>query len=194
MLLMMNGMIKLMQLVLLMVDEDKIKRDSERFKAEMEAAAKDLPELDADMLLMLRYFYTTETLTGDIMEFASKEFQKDFTDLDVMNVAIFTLHGIITAAASDNDEMKDAVKYKLSGMVDNKYNLNEWLYTVAAETKAHDKAIYDCIKSGNIANVNAEIDKAVKEANYKAWKDELKVIKRELSAKDRIDKIKNGGA
>ena len=114
--------------------------------------------------------------------------------MDLMNVAIFTLHGIVSAAASNDDEIKDVVKTKLSGMVDNPYNLNEWIYTIAAETKAHDKAIFDCIKSGDITNINAKIDKAVKEANYTAWKDELKVIKRELSAKDRINRIKNGGA
>ena len=170
---------------------DAKKRD---VKKEMDAAAKELPEYDEKMLLMLRYFYTTETLTGDIMEYASTEFQKEFSDLDVMNVAIFTLHGIVTAAASDDVDVKNAVKCKLSGMIDEKYNLNEWLYTVAAECKAHDRAIYECIKSGNLDDINGKIDKAVKEANYKAWKDELTVIKRNATAKSRVENAKKGGA
>ena len=166
--------------------------DAERHKKEMEVAAKELPDIDENLLFMIRYFYTTETLTGDIMEFASTNFEKEFGELDVMNVAIFTLHGIISAAASDDVDVKNAVKCKLSGMIDDKYNLNEWLYTVAAETKAHDKALYDCIKSGNLDDIDAKIDKAVKEANYLAWKDELKVIKRNESAKSRIEKVKGG--
>ena len=80
---------------MLMVDAKKHERDAERFKKEIESASKELPDVDDDLLFMLRYFYTTETLTGDIMEFTSTEFQKDFSELDVMNVAIFTLHGII---------------------------------------------------------------------------------------------------
>ncbi len=175
-----------------MVDSDKYKKDRETYKKEMESASKELPDVDKEMLIMLRYFYTTETLTGDIMEYASTEFQKEFSDLDVMNVAIFTLHGIVSAVASDDVNVKDAVKTKLCGMIDEKYNLNEWLYTIAYETKAHDKALFECIKSGNLDDMDAKIDKAVKEANYKAWKDELKVIKRNLSAKDRVDKVTGG--
>lgn len=173
-----------------MVDAEKNRAE---YKAELDAAAKELPDVDEQLLFMLRYFYTTETLTGDIMEFASTEFKKEFGELDVMNVAIFTLHGIVTAAASDDAEIKEVVKSKLSGMIDDAYNLNEWLFTIASETKAHDETLYECIKSGNLDELDAKIEKAVKEANYKAWKDELKVIKRELSAKDRIEKA-NGGA
>ena len=168
-------------------------KSKESYKKEIDAAAKELPDFDENMLLMLRYFYTTETLTGDIMEYASTEFHKEFGELDVMNVAIFTLHGIVTAAASDDVDVKNTVKCKLSGMIDDSYNLNEWLYTVAAECKAHDKTIYECIKSGNLDDLDATVDKAVKEANYKAWKDELEVIKRNASAKSRIENV-NGGA
>ena len=101
-----------------MVDAEKNK---ESYKKEINAAAKELPDFDENMLLMLRYFYTTETLTGDIMEYASTEFQKEFGELDVMNVAIFTLHGIVTAASCDDIDVKNAVKCKLSGMIDEKY-------------------------------------------------------------------------
>ena len=180
-------------MVVLLMDANKHERDVEKLKKEMETASKELPDVDENLLYMLRYFYTTETLTGDIMEFTSTKFQKEFTELDVMNVAIFTLHGIITASASDDANVKEVVKNKLSGMIDNTYNLNEWLYTIAAETKAHDKALYECIKSGNLDDLDATVDKAVKEANYKAWKDELEVIKRNASAKSRIENV-NGGA
>lgn len=159
---------------------------------EMESAEKEFPELDSHDLMMLRYFYTISTLSDDIMEYASENFEKEFNDLDLMNVAIFTLHGIVSAAESDDAAVKEAVKTKLSGMIDNTYNLNEWIYTIAAETKAYDETFYECIKSGDIADIDAKLDKAVKEANYNAWKDELKVIKRKTSAKDRIETITGG--
>jgi len=161
-------------------------------KKEMESAEKEFPELDDHNVMMLRYFYTIATLSDDIMEYAEEKFEKEFNDLDLMNVAIFTLHGIVSAAESDDAAVKEAVKTKLGGMIDNTYNLNEWLYTIAAETKAYDEKFYECITSGNLDDLDAKLDKAVKEANYKAWKDELKVIKRKASAKDRIEAVTGG--
>lgn len=159
---------------------------------EIGSAANEFPELDEDNLFILRYFYTIATLSVEIQDYALEKFEKEFDDLDLMNVAIFTLHGIVSAAESDDAAVKEAVKTKLSGMIDNTYNLNEWLYTIAAQTKAYDKKFYECITSGNIDDLDAKLDKAVKEANYKAWKDELKVIKRKTSAKDRIEAITGG--
>lgn len=159
---------------------------------EMQNAAKEFPELDNHDLMMLRYFYSISTLSDDILEYATEKFQKEFNDLDLMNVAIFTLHGIVSAAESDDEAVKEAVKTKLGGMIDDTYNLNEWIYTIAAETKAYDEKFYECITSGNLDDLDAKLDKAVKEANYKAWKDELKVIKRKASAKDRIEAVTGG--
>lgn len=156
-----------------------------------EAETKSNPlELSDEQLQRISMFYSCDTLSDDIIEYATSKYEKEFDGLDVMNVAVFTLHGIISA---ETDAEKSAVKDKLCGMIDDKYNLNEWLFTVAHEVKARDKTIAECIKSGNVDNIDAEIDKAVKEANYIAWKDELRVIKRNLSAKDRINEIRNGG-
>ena len=77
-------------------------------------------------------------------------------------------------------------------MVNNKYNLNEWIYKMAAVIRANDKTLCDCIIKGETDNIDAEIEKAVKEAEYKAWNTELSVIKRKRSAKDRIVEIKGG--
>ena len=145
------------------------------------------PELPIE----LKYFYSISCISDSILNYVEKNFNKEFTDLDLMNVAIYTLNGIVFA---ETDDEKAAVKSKLCGMVDNKYNLNEWLFTVSNEMKAHDETFYNCIKSGDLDNLDAKLDKAVKEANYKAWKDELKVIKEYSTAKSRINEIKNGGA
>lgn len=167
-----------------MVDAKKQKK--------MQDAAKEFPELDKNDLLMIRYFYSISTLSNDILDYATEKFQKEVNDLDLMNVTIFTLHGIVSAAESDDEAVKEVVKTKLGGMIDNTYNLNEWIYTIAAETKSRDKTFYECIKSGNLNDLDVKLDKAVKEANYKAWKDELQVIKRTTSAKDRIEAIVGG--
>lgn len=166
-----------------MVDAEKTKLDD---SAEL--------KLDDETLFRIKNFYSVDTLSDDIIEFVTSKYEKKFTPMDAMNVAIFTLHGIISASTSDDNKIKNVVKSKLCGMVDNAYNLNEWLFITAYEVRAKDETIYECIKSGNTDNIDAKIDKAVKEANYKAWKDELKVIKRKTSAKYRINEIKNGGA
>ena len=161
--------------------------NSEKDKGKSTANPLELSDAE---LNRIRMFFSCDTLSDDIIEYATSNYEKEFDGLDVMNVAVFTLHGIISA---ETDAEKEAVKTKLCGMIDDKYHLNEWLYTIAHEVKAKDNAIYECIKSGNMDNIDAEIDKAVKEANYLAWKDELRVIDRKLSAKDRIDEIRNGG-
>ena len=149
-------------------------------------------ELDDATLFRIKNFYSCDTLSDDIVEFVTSKYEKEFTPMDAMNVAIFTLHGIISASASNDSKLKDVVKSKLCDMVDDAYNLNEWIFTTAYEVRAKDETIYECIKSGNTDDIDAKVDKAVKEANYKAWKDELKVIKRKTSAKDRIAEIKGG--
>lgn len=149
-------------------------------------------ELDTATLFRIKNFYSCDTLSDDITEFVTSKYEKKFTPNDAMNVAIFTLHGILIASTSDDDEIKDVVKTKLCDMVDDPYKLNEWLFTTAYEIRAKDETIYECIKSGNTDDIDAKIDKAVKEANYNAWKDELKVIKRKISAKDRIAEIRGG--
>lgn len=149
-------------------------------------------ELDDATLFRIKNFYSCDTLSDDIVEFVTSKYEKEFTPMDAMNVAIFTLHRIISASASNDSKLKDVVKSKLCDMVDDAYNLNEWIFTTAYEVRAKDETIYECIKSGNTDDIDAKVDKAVKEANYKAWKDELKVIKRKTSAKDRIAEIKGG--
>ena len=144
-----------------------------------------------ELPIHLKYFYSISCISDSILNYIETNYKKNFNDLDLMNVAIFTLNGIVFA---ESDKEKAAVKTKLCGMVDDKYNLNEWLFTVSNEIKAFDETFYECIKSGELDEMDAKLDKAVKEANYKAWKDELKVIKEYSTAKNRIDEIKNGGA
>ena len=104
-----------------------------------------------------------------------------------MNVSIFTLYCIVKA---DTDSDKQHILDMITGMVNDKYHLNEWIYKMSAVIRANDKTLCDAIVSGDINDLDAKIDKAIKEAEFKAWNNELSVIKRKKSASERIDEIK----
>lgn len=152
--------------------------------AENDVESGEIPE-------HLKYFFSIYNLGDEIIEYAEKEFGKKFDDLDVMNVAIFTLHGIVFA---ETDAEKEIRKKMLCEMVDDKYNLNEWLFSRARELKAYNETFYECLKTGNTDDLDAKLDKAVEEANYKAWHEELAIIKKDAkNGVNRKNKI-NGGA
>lgn len=113
----------------------------------------------------------------------------DFKDSDGKYVAIFTLHGIVKA---ETDADKKHILEMISGMVNDKYHLNEWIYKMSAVIKANDKTLCDAIVSGETDDLDAKVDKAIKQAEYKAWNTELSVIKRKQSAKELADEIIGG--
>lgn len=179
-----------------MVNADKHKKAAAETDAESPKTVKyndsefEVKELSKDeMLQRMAWFYSCDTLTDDIIEYCETNFEKPLDAIDVMNVAIFTLHGIVKA---ETDSDKEHILEMISGMVNDKYHLNEWIYKMSAVIKANDKTLCDCIISGNTDDIDAEIEKAVKQAEYKAWNTELSVIKRKRSAKDRIAEIKGG--
>jgi hypothetical protein len=76
--------------------------------------------------------------------------------------------------------------------VNDKYHLNEWIYKMAAVIRANDKTLCDAIVTGDTDDIDAKVDKAIKQAEYKAWNTELSVIKRKRSAAERVADIKGG--
>lgn len=135
------------------------------------------------------WFYSCDVLTDEIIEYCETVFEKPLDPVDVMNVAIFTLHGIVKA---DTDSDKEHIIDMVSGMVNDKFKLNEWIYKMSAVIRANDKTLCDAIVYGETDNLDDKIDKAVKQAEFKAWNTELSVIKRKTSYKKRIDEIKGG--
>ena len=151
----------------------------------------DVPSDLSEKELMQRFcmFYSCDILTDGIIEYCETKFKKPLEPIDVMNVAIFTLNSIVKSeTASDREHILEM----LSGMVNNKYHLNEWIYKMAAVIKANDKTVCNAIMTGKTDDIDAKIEKAIKQAEYKAWNTELSVIKRESSYKDRINDIKGG--
>ena len=135
------------------------------------------------------WFYSCDILTDDIIEYCKSKFEKPIDPIDIMNVAIFTLHGIVKA---ESDSDKNYILEMISGMVNDKYHLNEWIYKMSAVIKANDKTLCDAIVSGEIDDLDEKVEKAIKQAEYKAWNTELSVIKRKQSAKDLADDIIGG--
>jgi hypothetical protein len=144
---------------------------------------------NAELSAIAKPFYMISKWLDEIITYAETNFEKELIDVDVMDIAIYILHGIVTA---ESDDMKNKVKETLCTIIDDKYALNEFIYTKSNEILAVNNVAAKFIKDGefNAANSDAivsEINKKVKEFEYKAWNDELKVIKRNA------DKSANGG-
>lgn len=176
-----------------MVDADKHKAantDSDAVKTvkynDAEFTVHDLSE--TELIKRFSMFYSCDVLTDDIIEYCETKFEKPLDPLDVMNVAIFTLHGIVK---SETESDREYILEMISGMVNDKYKLNEWIYKMAAVIKANDKTLCDAIVSGDTDDIDAKVEKAVKQAEYKAWNTELSVIKRKNSYEKRIADIKD---
>ena len=84
---------------------------------------------------------------------------------------------------------KEIIKQRICEMMDNPMHLNEFLYSRAKSIKAYDNAFYDCLVTGNLDNLDDTLEKAVKQAEYKAWNDELSVINASKSFKNRFNEM-----
>lgn len=155
----------------------------------IEITDDDLPDDYKRIMKRACWFYSCDILTNDIIEYCKSKFEKSVDAIDIMNVAIFTLHGIVKA---ESDSDKDHIIEMISGMVNDKYHLNEWIYKISAVIKANDKTLCDAIITGDIDDIDSKVDKAIKQAEYKAWNTELSVIKRKQSAKELANDIIGG--
>lgn len=122
----------------------------------------------------VRNFYSIDVFITEIAEYSEKEFKKELSAFDIVKVALFTLHNIVL---SNSDDEKEYIKIMLSGMIDDKLNLNEWLYSRAKEIQAYDETIAECYKNKDFDNLDEKIEIAIQQAKYKAWNDELAVNK-----------------
>ncbi len=167
-----------------LVDEKQLKKvESGLEKADFNKCS------DAELSAIAKPFYLISKWIDDIITYAESNFEKELLDIDIMDLAIYVLHGIVTA---ESDDLKNNVKETLCTIIDDKYALNEFLYVKSNEILAVNNVVSEFIKDGeftaeNHDKISAEIDKKVKEFEYNAWNDELKVIKRNA------DKSANGG-
>ena len=88
---------------------------------------------------------------------------------------------------SENTELNSDIK--------NKKDFDQEILSIPPENSnnpQNDKTLCDAIVSGETDDLDAKVDKAIKQAEYKAWATELSVIKRKQSAKELADEIIGG--
>ena len=98
----------------------------------------------------------------------------------------------IFTAESDKD--KERIKTTVCDIVDDKYNLNEFIFSNLAMIKAWNETTFEFKdKDDSEQTEKAFVETFEKKRDryeYQAWNDEMKHLKK--SGKDRIEKIKGG--
>lgn len=136
-------------------------------------------------------FAHCEVMNYELITYIKDKFDKDIDNVDVLNIALMLSNEIITA---ETDKDKERIKTTVCDIIDDKYKLNEFIFTNLAMIKAWNETTFefkdkDSSKQTEKAFIET-FEKKRKRYEYKAWNDEMKILKE--SGKDRIDKIKGG--
>ena len=130
------------------------------------------------------YFTLSGLYGNEIKQYVADNFKKEISDLDVLNIAMMLCCYIITA---ETDDEKAAIIDDITAIVNDKYQLNQYLFTNLAtikswnETTAKLNSKYGNDKRKMRDNVTEkEFDELLNDNNeknqYKAWNDERKVL------------------
>ena len=138
----------------------------------------------------LKYAHA-EVMNYELLEYIKDKFEKDVDTADVLNIALMLCNEIFTA---ETDADKERIKKTVCDIVDDKYNLNEFIFNNLAMIKAWNETTNefkdkDESKQTEKAFVES-FEKKHKRYEYQAWNDEMKMLKK--CGKDRINKIKGG--
>lgn len=111
----------------------------------------------------------------DIKEYIKETFRKEITDIDVFNISIHLVHGIILA---ESDPEKEIILSDVNEIINDKFKLNEFIFTHLAMIKAWNETTA-ILKDKNDVSEN-EFNELMTANNekwqYKAWNDERKVL------------------
>ena len=140
----------------------------------------------------LKYAHS-EVMNSELLEYIKDKFEKDIDTNDVLNIALMLCNEIFTA---ESDKDKERIKKTVCDIVDDKYALNEFLFSNIAMIKAWNETAVEFKNKDASKQTEKEFvesfEKRRKKYEYKAWNDEKKVIEKYSSGKDRINKIKGG--
>ena len=147
------------------------------------APIKSTISVDIDNDSDVDYFALCGVYNHEIKTYVAANFKKEITDLDVLNFAMMLCCYVVTA---ETDDEKAAILKDVNDIVNDKYKLNEYLFTHLAiiKTWIEITAALEC-KYGNKKNMQREITetefnelmKANNEKNhYKAWNDERTIL------------------
>lgn len=150
------------------------------------AADKSLSDDEYDLK-----FAHSEVMNIELIEYIKDKFDKTVDTVDVLNIALMLCNEIFTAESNDD---KERIKTTVCDIVDNKYNLNEFIFSNLAMIKAWNETTFEFKdKDDSEQTEKAFVETFEKKRDryeYQAWNDEMKHLKE--SGKDRIEKIKGG--
>ena len=132
-----------------------------------------------------------EVMNIELIEYIKDKFDKDVDTADVLNIALMLCNEIFTA---ESDKDKERIKTTVCDIVDDKYNLNEFIFSNLAMIKAWNETTFEFKDKDSSEQTEKAFVEAYKKKRkryeYQAWNGEMKHLKK--SGKERIEKIKGG--
>lgn len=164
--------------------------NAEKHKAETKAADDDVKPIKSTISVDLTdndsdvdYFVLCGLYNHEIKSYVAANFKKEITDLDVLNFAMMLCCYVVTA---ETDDEKADIISDVTDIVNDKYKLNEYLFTRLATIKSWNETTAKLeSKYGNKEKMKSEVSEkefdelmnaTVEKNQYKAWNDERKIL------------------
>ena len=121
------------------------------------------------------YFALCGLYNHEIKTYVADNFKKEITDLDVLNFAMMLCCYVVTA---ETDDEKADIISDITDIVNDKYKLNEYLFTRLATIKSWNETTAALCNKKKVSETefNALMSKNVERNQYKAWNDERKIL------------------
>ena len=145
-----------------------------------------------EWLEYVKQFESGSQLANEITEIMTERYNKPFNQEDAMNIGLYFMYIILKN--SGNKKERKSLKKFFGEIIDDRYKLNEVIFTKLAEMYAVNDITFECLQTKDFTDYNERIEKRTAEYSYNAWNEELKAIKECTSnGEDRIEKINKSG-
>ena len=155
----------------------------EKHKTETDDVKPIKSTISVDNDSEIDYFALCGLYNHEIKTYVADKFKKEITDLDVLNFAMMLCCYVVTA---ETDDEKADIISDVTDIVNDKYKLNEYIFTRLATIKSWNETTAKLeSKYGNKQHMKKEVSEkefnelmnANNEKNqYKAWNDERKIL------------------
>ena len=121
------------------------------------------------------YFALCGIYGNEIKQYIAANFKKEITDLDVLNFSIFLCNAIVTA---ETDDEKADIISDITDIVNDKYKLNEYIFTRLATIKSWNETTAALFGKKDVTEkeFNELMNDNVERNQYIAWNDERKIL------------------
>ena len=156
--------------------------NAEKHKAETKAADDSVKPIKSTIAVdfnndddAVDYFALCGLYGNEIKQYIATNFKKEVTDLDVLNFSICLCNAIVTA---DTDDEKADILKDITAIVNDKYRLNEFIFTNLATIKAWNETTAALFNKKDVSEkeFTALMNKNVEKNQYKAWNDERTIL------------------